>query len=307
MTEKRKKAIIRRRIFLACVAAVLAATIAVVVLAVSLIKKAVNDNGPTGNESLMSEVETSNEVSTDSEPEAIGNGSSVTSDTSANAQSSTPSSEPANTHTPNQLAVSLDPDFTLLSVINADNPLPDDYDSRIRANLVEIDPKYRNNNNVTQIHKSVYPYITAMVAAAQSEGVKLYVWSPFRNYATQNILFQNQVNKWGGDEVKAASIVARPGTSEHNTGFCADFVTANDWFEDTPMFTWMCENAEDFGFILRYPKDKINETGVIYESWHWRFVGINAAKEINKLGVTLEKYVEMKGLEPQSDLAKTLQ
>jgi len=291
MTEKRRKAIIRRRIFLAIVAAVLAATIAVVVLAVSLIKKAFNDNGPTGNESLISEVETSNEVSTDSESEAIGD---------------TPASTTPDTQYVQMGDFTLDANFSLLSLINADNPLPEDYDSRIREHLVEIDPKYRNNNYVTQIHKSVYPYITAMVANAQKDGVDLRVWSPFRSHAIQADLFQKQVTKWGGDEAKAASIVARPGTSEHNTGFCADFNTSNDWFEDTAMFTWMCENAEDYGFILRYPKDKISETGVIYESWHWRFVGINAAKEINRLGVTLEKYVEMKKLEPQGDLESTL-
>lgn len=291
MTEKRRKAIIRRRIFLAIVAAVLAATIAVVVLAVSLIKKAFNDNGPTENESLISEVETSNEVSTDSEPEAIGD---------------TPASTTPDTQYVQMGDFTLDANFSLLSVINADNPLPDDYDSQIREHLVEIDPKYRNNDNVTQIHKSVYPYITAMVANAQKDGVNLRVWSPFRSHSIQATLFQNQVDKQGGDEAKAASIVARPGTSEHNTGFCADFNKADDWFESQPMFTWMCENAEDYGFILRYPKDKISETGVIYESWHWRFVGINAAKEINRLGVTLEKYVEMKKLEPQGDLESTL-
>ncbi len=285
MTEKRRKAIIRRRIFLACVAAVLVAAIAVVILAASLIKKVFDDdNGPTGNESLISGVETSDEVSTDSPA----------------------STEPATQYV--QMGeFTLDASFSLLSVINADNPLPEDYDSRIREHLVEIDAKYRNNDNVTQIHKSVYPYITAMVANAQSDGVDLRVWSPFRNYATQNVLFQNQVTKQGGDEQKAATIVARPGTSEHNTGFCADFNMARDQFENTPMFTWMCENAEDYGFILRYPKDKTSETGVIYESWHWRFVGINTAKEINRLGVTLEKYVEIKNLEPQSDLEQTLE
>ena len=62
-------------------------------------------------------------------------------------------------------------------------------------------------------------------------------------------------------------------------------VAASDAFENTEMYTWMCENAEDYGFILRYPQSKQEVTGVIYESWHWRFVGINNAKEINKLGI----------------------
>lgn len=141
-----------------------------------------------------------------------------------------------------------------------------------------------------------------MVAAAQADGVDLRVWSPFRSYAIQNDLFQKQVARSGGDEDLAATVVARPGTSEHNTGLCADFNMADDAFEQTEMYKWMCENAEDYGFILRYPKDKTDITGVIYESWHWRFVGINNAKEINALGVTLEEYVEMKNLNPAADM-----
>lgn len=283
MTEKRRRAIIRRRIFIACTVAALAAAIAVIVLAVSLIKKAID----TPQKDVNSQLAVSSELTpptsskgdtTESGPEYVTMGE-----------------------------YTLDADFSLLSVINADNPLPEDYDSRIREHLVEIDPQYRNNDYVTQIHKDVYPYITAMVANAQKDGVDLRVWSPFRSYAIQNDLFKRQVERVGGDEEQAASVVARAGTSEHNTGFCADFNMADDAFENTEMFAWMREKAEDYGFILRYPKDKIDETGVIYESWHWRFVGINTAKEINEMGVTLEKYVEAKGLAPQSDLESTLE
>ena len=198
--------------------------------------------------------------------------------------------------------VELDVDFGRLLLINGEHALPADYDAKVREYLVEIDPQYRNNNYVKQIHRDVYPYITAMVAAAQADGVDLRVWSPFRSYAIQNELFQNQVARVDGDEQKAATVVARPGTSEHNTGLCADFNMASDAFEQTEMFTWMCENAEDYGFILRYPKDKQHITGVIYESWHWRFVGINNAKEINELGVTLEEFIEMKEIDPKIDM-----
>ena len=198
--------------------------------------------------------------------------------------------------------VELDKNFGRLLLINGENALPQDYDANVRQYLVEIDPKYRNNNYVTQIHRDVYPYITAMVAAAQKDGVDLRVWSPFRSYAIQNDLFQKQVNRVGGDEAKAATVVARPGTSEHNTGLCADFNMADDAFESTPMYTWMCENAEDYGFILRYPKGKEHITGVIYESWHWRFVGIENAKEINQLGLTLEEYIKTKGIDPSTDM-----
>ena len=193
----------------------------------------------------------------------------------------------------------LDKKYSNLMLVNAKNPLPDNYDSEIRKDLVEIEPELRNNNNVTKIHKTVYPYITAMVRAAQADGVDLKVWSPFRSYDTQKQLFENQVKKYGGDEEKAATIVARPGTSEHNTGICADFNMADDAFEKTEMFKWMCEHAEEYGFILRYPKDKQDKTGVIYESWHWRFVGIEEAKKINKSGLCLEEYLKKNNLKQE--------
>ena len=281
MTEKRKKAIIRRRIFISLVAAVLAALIALVAVIIAIIKNGSETNNvSTESELTSSDVEISSNEITSSNDEVP--------------------SEPEIFVTPT--GVELDADFGRLLLINGENALPDDYDTKVREYLVEIDSKYRNNNYVTQIHKEVYPYITAMVAAAQAEGVDLRVWSPFRSYAIQNDLFQKQVNRVGGDEEKAATVVARPGTSEHNTGLCADFNMASDAFENTPMYTWMCENAEDYGFILRYPKDKQHITGVIYESWHWRFVGINNAKEINKLGVTLEEYIQMKNLNPAMDM-----
>ncbi len=281
MTEKRKKAIIRRRIFIALVVAVLAVVIALVAVIVAIIKNGGDTDSSSSDVTLVS----SDEV--------------ISSDDVSSSTVDTPS-EPEIFVTPT--GVELDANFSRLLLINGENALPDDYDTNVREYLVEIDDEYRNNDYVTQIHKEVYPYITAMVAAAQADGVNLQVWSPFRSYAIQNDLFQRQVNRVGGDEDLAATVVARPGTSEHNTGLCADFNMADDAFESTPMYTWMCENAEDYGFILRYPNDKTDITGVIYESWHWRFVGINVAKEMNELGLTLEEYIELKNIDPTSDM-----
>lgn len=287
MTTKRRKAIVRRRIFIALVVA-----IAVAIGALGYFVFKIIQNEPNNSSENLSEVT------------SISGGADVSSENSVPSKDDTSSQEeeykPEMIVTPT--GVELDANFGRLLLINGENPLPDDYDTKVREYLVEIDPKYRNNNYVTQIHSDVYPYITAMVAAAQAEGVDLRVWSPFRSYAIQNDLFQKQVNRVGGDEEKAATVVARPGTSEHNTGLCADFNMAGDAFEQTEMFDWMCENAEDYGFILRYPKDKQSVTGVIYESWHWRFVGINNAKEINQLGVTLEEFIEMKNIDPAIDM-----
>ena len=309
MTEKRKKAIIRRRIFIAIVAAVLAAFIAIVaVVVVALKDKGKQTNNESGvssqdtvsvSDTQVSEPASSQDNMSQSEPAATASSASKTDDTKSSTPSQT-ADTPQNTSKP--VDTNLDPDFGRLLLINGENPLPDEYDTAVRQYLVEIDSKYRNNNYVTQIHRDVYPYITAMVAAAQADGVDLKVWSPFRSYSIQNDLFQRQVARMGGDEQKAVTVVARPGTSEHNTGLCADFNMADDAFESKPMYKWMCENAENYGFILRYPKDKQSVTGVIYESWHWRFVGINNAKEINKLGVTLEEYVKMKNLDPKMDM-----
>lgn len=283
MTEKRRKAIIRRRIFIAVVALILAALIALIAILVNLVK-----NNTGNNDTVSSDIS------------SVSSEQSAESNTSENDELSQNTELPSTFTTPT--GVTLDANFGRLLLINGEHALPDDYDTKVQEYLVEIDKQYRNNDYVTQIHRDVYPYITAMVAAAQADGVDLRVWSPFRSYAIQNDLFQKQVARVGGDEQKAATIVARPGTSEHNTGLCADFNMADDAFERTPMYAWMREHAQDYGFILRYPKDKQNVTGVIYESWHWRFVGINNAKEINDLGVTLEEYIELKGIDPATDM-----
>lgn len=283
MSERRRKAIIKRRIFISLVVLVMAVLVALTAVIVAVIKNSFKTDTFDNNSSepFSSVSDTQSDISSDSEP-------------------SESDDKPSTFVTPT--GVTLDADFGRLLLINGENPLPDDYDTNVREYLVEIDKQYRNNDYVTQTHREVYPYITAMVAAAQADGVDLRVWSPFRSYAIQNDLFQRQVARVGGDEDLAATVVARPGTSEHNTGLCADFNMADDAFEQTEMYKWMCENAEDYGFILRYPKDKTDITGVIYESWHWRFVGINNAKEINELGVTLEEYVEMKNLNPAADM-----
>ena len=260
---KRQKALLKRHLFLGACAVILALIIALVVFVVNAI---IGDNGGDSSEV-----------------------SSVISEASSEVTSSETHSGPVMV---TRGEFTLDANFECLLLVNGDNPLPDTYDSEVREHLVEIDPEYRNNNYVTQIHEDVYPYITAMVANAQKDGVDLKVWSPFRSYAIQQDLFQKQVDRVGGDEDLAATVVARPGTSEHNTGLCADFNMASDAFENTQMYTWMTENAADYGFIMRYRKDKQPLTGVIHESWHWRFVGINHAHKINELDMCLEEYVE---------------
>ncbi len=196
------------------------------------------------------------------------------------------------------LAETLDPTYERLLLVNADHPLPSDFDNT--AELVTIEKQYLNGS-LDKIDQGIYPYLMALLQDARAQGVSLYVRSPYRSYATQKTLFNNKVQrviKAGTPadqaEAKAAQAVARPGTSEHQTGLAIDFNVASSTFEKSDAFQWMLKNAENYGFILRYPKNKTNVTGIMYESWHWRFVGINVAKEMNAMGVVLEEYLLLK-------------
>ena len=294
MTERRRKAIIRRRIFVALVISVLIALSAVIAVIVATVKYEKNKKDDTSSiASIVSSAPQSSIDTSSSEQQESTEDTSSIEETSSKAETSSETTAAV------KPTVTLDENYSRLLLVNGDNPLPADYD--YGRNLTTIDKKYLNGWR-NQINADILPYATAMVEAAWADGVQLYILSPYRSYEQQKTLFENQVARVGGDEDLAATVVARPGTSEHNTGLCADFNMAEEEFENTPMYKWMCENAADYGFILRYPKDKQHITGVIYEAWHWRFVGINQAKEIKKLGVTLEEYVEMKNLDPAADL-----
>ena len=96
---------------------------------------------------------------------------------------------------------------------------------------------------------------------------------------------------------KTATETAIPGTSEHQTGLAADIVTPtyqmlDAGFADTPAGKWLADNAVEYGFVLRYPQDKQEVTGIIYESWHYRFVGKTHAKLMKESGLCLEEYLQ---------------
>lgn len=199
----------------------------------------------------------------------------------------------------NENKTGLDPQFSKLLLVNGENVLPSNYD--FEGNLTTIDKKYLCGYR-NQMDKDVLPFATAMIEAAWKDNVELYILSPYRSYASQVTLFNNEVAKQKTNglskedaEKKASTVVARPGTSEHHTGMAIDFNSVEDTFENTEAYQWLLENAEDYGFIMRYKAEKQSITGVINEPWHWRFVGINHAKKINQLDMCLEEYVEYLG------------
>ena len=275
---KRQKAILKRNLFLTFCAAILILFICLVVFIISALTKDKVDTNISENSSVTSSQESeTNETSSKN--------------TSSEHISSAPQMVEIN-------GVTLDASYSNLLLVNGKNPLPEDYD--YEGNLTTIPQKYIKGS-LTQIDKNIWPYLQAMLDAARSENIDIGVWSPYRSYATQKMLFEKQVTKQKNNGVpadqaedQAATIVARPGTSEHNTGLALDINCANHSFEKTAAYKWLKENAENYGFIMRYSADKQDKTGVIHESWHWRFVGINVAKEMNRLQMCLEEYVEYK-------------
>lgn len=129
-----------------------------------------------------------------------------------------------------------------------------------------------------------------MQQAASKDGISLSVISGFRSYARQNTLYQNYVQKDG--KSKADTYSARPGHSEHQSGLAADINSLSQSFENTKEGKWLSSHCYEYGFIIRYPKGKEDETGYIYEPWHIRYVGEKLASTLYNNGdwITLEDY-----------------
>lgn len=129
-----------------------------------------------------------------------------------------------------------------------------------------------------------------MKNAASKEGITLTIISGYRSYQRQNELYHNYVSKDGKQAADTYS--ARPGHSEHQTGLAFDLNSLNTSFARTKEGKWLTANAAQYGFILRYPEGKTNETGYIYEPWHFRYVGVELATNLYNQGdwITLEDY-----------------
>lgn len=154
--------------------------------------------------------------------------------------------------------------------------------------------------------KRAIKYLRNMINAMHKDKITgIWVQSAYRSYEKQEELFNRKVTSYknqgkGQEEAErlAQQVVQRPEMSEHNLALAADFNTVTNEFENTKAFTWLQKNAQDYGFILRYPKDKQDITKITYESWHWRYVGEEHAKVMKEKGYCLEEYIDyLKGTE----------
>lgn len=140
-----------------------------------------------------------------------------------------------------------------------------------------------------QLSETAKAAFDQLQADAKKEGLNLYIGSSFRDYDYQVKIYHNYSDLYGWE--MADTFSARPGHSEHQTGLTIDCNTIDDAFGETPEATWLAEHCADYGFIIRFPKGKEEITGYKYEPWHIRYVGVETAKEINALGLTLEEYL----------------
>ncbi len=196
-----------------------------------------------------------------------------------------------------------------LMLLNRQYELPEDFkwDLVYWSNGNPVDAMYLNceqHNSVKAVDRAAYEPLKNMFADAEKAGVPLQLVSAYRSIYLQDKLFTRSVNSYISQGYSESDAINKAnysrtfsGTSEHNTGLGFDILqrgnfTLSTSFEDSAQFSWLMENAENYGFILRYAKDKTNETGIMYEPWHFRYVGVEHAKEINRLGLCLEEYID---------------
>ena len=184
----------------------------------------------------------------------------------------------------------------LMILVNHTNQMPENY----TFETAECGSKTAVNKTLQTVACNAF---LELQKAAAAENVTVWMQSGYRSVSYQKKLYDNKTQYYrdkGLSEAaareKAAAIVNPPGCSEHNCGLAADLnspehTTLDTGFADTAAFRWLCENAEQYGFILRYPKEAESVTGITYEPWHWRYVGPENAALLNRSGLCLEDAV----------------
>ncbi len=173
-------------------------------------------------------------------------------------------------------------------LVNAWHPLPSGFAA---DDLVELYAQKRYFKLATSdiyLTREAFEAANRMFQQANQDGVEGFIiTSGYRTEEKQRSLYENNTN----------GTVAKPGTSEHQSGLAFDVTARHDsgGFEDTAQFRWLSENCWAYGFILRYPEGGEDITGIPYEPWHYRYVGTEIAREIQASGLTLEEYCERQG------------
>lgn len=173
-----------------------------------------------------------------------------------------------------------------LILVNAANKIPDDYKLDLTTTFG------------IQMDKIISAAYTNMWRSASEDGVTLWISSGYRSEEKQRSLFSSEIAIYLEEgltrqqaEKEAEKSVAKPGYSEHATGLTLDLNGVKEDFDKTKAFTWLSQHAQDYGFILRYPKDKQDITKIRFEPWHYRYVGKESAQAMKSDNLCLEEYL----------------
>ena len=175
-----------------------------------------------------------------------------------------------------------------LILVNDDYCVPRNYE----VELTEL-------SNGEKVDSRIYPQLQQMFDDARAEGLELFVREGYRTTQDQKDIMNERIQQYqdegysrGEAKKLAKEYVAEPGTSEHELGIAVDINADTSKCSADAVYTWLANNAYKYGFIKRYPDDKTEITGVNNEPWHYRYVGVDAALEMQKKGLCLEEYIE---------------
>ena len=176
---------------------------------------------------------------------------------------------------------------------NQQNLLDEEY---IPQDLVKDLDTRKISYDPIQMREVAADALKALFDAAEADGLYIYAHSGYRSYKTQQTMYDNRLKKHNG---KDDGVVAYPGSSDHQTGLGIDVINKagigkkfTKAFGDTKHGKWLAENCWDYGFIIRYQPDKEEITGIIYEPWHLRYVGVQVAQYMRDNNLCLEEFTE---------------
>ncbi|WP_287449756.1 M15 family metallopeptidase [Sellimonas sp.] len=176
-----------------------------------------------------------------------------------------------------------------LILVNDDYSVPNNYE----VELTEL-------SNGEKVDTRIYPQLQQMFDDARAAGLELFVREGYRTTQDQKQIMEERIQQYRNEgysrsEAKelAEKYVAVPGTSEHELGIAVDINADTSKCSSDAVYTWLANNAYRYGFIKRYPSEKTEITGVNNEPWHYRYVGVEAAKEIQERGICLEEYIDL--------------
>ena len=186
------------------------------------------------------------------------------------------------------LLICLDGDPYLRFLVDKQHPLPHGYEPSDLCVLSAVNEDYRVGRSGLMLRKAAADSLSQMAAAARADGITLVASSAYRSYSYQEEVYSRNVRQMGQEAADRES--ARPGHSQHQTGLVVDFGSIDDSFAATPAGKWMSANASRFGWSLSFPDGYEQVTGYRWESWHYRYVGIDLAAFIDTYFAGVQQY-----------------